>query len=241
MAEVNGWLATADIDYAGCTVEDRIDLSQRFLRRIFNDGSLEKGGRLHHGFWQEMPKSRRLQYLRLQGQPIAAVDFAQMSVRLAYAQVGTCPPQGDLYFVPGVGGSREGVKQVMNALLAGDKLPSRMPQGTRHHFPVRVKIEEVIEGIRMRHPALVPLFASSQWMHHQSVESRVILRSVLQLKALGIVALPIHDCLLVRYDKAEVAKEVMERAFEDVSGGKGQADVDLSPLAQVLVKQSKVA
>jgi len=241
MSEVNGMLAQADLSYAGCEVEDRVDLSQRFLRRIFNDASLQRGGRLYHGFWQEMGRELRSQYLRIEGQPIASVDFAQMSVHLAYAQVGTRPPEGDLYFIPGVGGSRHGVKQVMNALLASDKVPTRMPQGTRHLFPARVKIRDVVQGIRERHPALEPLFGSSQWALHQNTESRVILRSILRLKELGLVALPVHDCLLVRYDKAQVAREVMELAFEEVSGGKGHADVDLSPSAQALVGQVRAA
>lgn len=241
MHEVNSWLSDADLEYAGCAHEDRIDLGQRFLRRIFNDGSLHRGGRLHHGFWQDMPKDQRRHFLRIEGQPIASVDFAQMSVRLAYAQVGAVPPDGDLYSIPGLGGnSREGIKRVMNAMLASDKLPTRMPQGTRSLFPSRVKIADVVEGITRSHPQLARVFGSSQGTVHQNMESRVILCAILELKALGVVALPVHDCLLTRWDQAGLVKEVMERAFEEVSGGRGQAEIELSPPAQALIRASAI-
>lgn len=73
------------------------------------------------------------------------------------------------------------------------------------------------------------------------MESRVILSAVLKLKTLAVVALPIHGCLLVRWDQAESAKEVMEVAFEQVTGGKGQAEIDFSPLALSLVSQTTVS
>lgn len=161
MVEVNGWLAEADLSCLG-PEEDRIDLGHRFLRRIFNDGSLDRGGRLHHGFWQDMRKDQRLDYLRIEDQPIASVDFAQLSVRLAYLQVGAAPPHGDLYWKPELGGnSREGIKRVMNAMFASDKVPTRMPQGTRSLFPARVSIGEVVAEITRRHAPLAHLFGSS--------------------------------------------------------------------------------
>lgn len=241
MSEVNAWLAQAELAYVGDPEEDRVDVGDRYMRRIFNEGRFDRGGRLNGGFWQSLNRERRRQYVRIEGQPVAFVDFAQLSVRLAYAHAGKSPPEGDLYFVPGVGGKRDGVKKVMNALLASDKVPTRMPQGTREYFPSTVKIAEVIEGICRQHPDLVRHFGSSQSGIHQNIESRVIIDALLRLKGLGIVSLPVHDCLIVRWDRAGVAKEVMEQSFERVSGGRGKADIELAPLAQVLAMQLSVA
>lgn len=236
MVEINDWLSKADISWTGCEVSDGVDLGERHLRRIFNDGSLERGGRLYHGFWQELKKEGRKESLRINGVPVASVDFAQMSVRLSYAQVGAQPPDGDLYRVYGVGGSREGVKKVMNALLASGKLPTRMPQGTRALFPDQVRIADVIEALSRRHPALVPLFGTAQALIHQNIESRVIVRALLSLKELGVVALPIHDCLLVSARDVSVAEKILESTFEEVTGVRGRVEVDL-PLS-VLPKGS---
>lgn len=239
MVEINDWLSRADIGWAGCEVTDGVDLGERHLQRIFNDGSLERGGRLFHGFWQGLKKEGRKELLRINGLPVASVDFAQMSVRLAYAQVGAQPPEGDLYRVYGVGGSREGVKKVMNALLASDKLPKRMPQGTRTLFPAQVSIADVIEALSRRHPELLPLFGTSQALIHQNIESRVIVRALLRLKELGIVALPIHDCLLVSAEDVYVTEQILESTFEEVTGVRGKVEVDL-PLS-VLTKGSSGA
>jgi len=232
MSELNSWLAKADLEYLTAE-DDRVDLGQRYLRRIFNQGSLDKGGRLYGGFWQDLSREKRSMLL-IDGQPIASVDFAQMSVRLSYAQVGApIPTDGvdDLYSVVGLGGSRDGVKLVMNALLAADKIPQRMPQGTREYFPARVKIADIIEAISRRHPALAQLFGSAQSGTHQHIESRVILRVMARLRDLGVVALPVHDCVLVPWSNAALAKAVMEQMFEEETGGKGLAEVELSPMA----------
>jgi hypothetical protein len=227
MVEINDWIAQADLGWAGCDVSEGVDLGQRYLRRIFNDGSLDRGGRLFYGFWQDLKKAPRKQFLRIDGRPIASLDFAQMSVRLAYSQVGVKPPDGDLYSVLGVGGRREGVKQVLNALFAASKLPSRMPQGARELFPRRIKVADVIEAISHRHPALVPLFGTAQALVHQNIDSRVVVRSLLKLKMLGVVALPIHDCLLVKDVHASLTKEVLETAFLEETGVEGKVEVDM--------------
>lgn len=226
MIELNHWLAQADLRWAECEVSMGVDLGQRFLRRIFNDGSLDKGGRMFFGFWQGLSKVDRLAYLRIDGQPVASLDFAQMSVRLAYGQVGVLPPEGDLYQVYGVGGSRDGVKQVMNALFASKRIPTRFPQGTRALFPRGVKIHHVIDAISRRHPALVALFGSGQALTHQFLESTIIIRSLLRLKELGVVALPVHDCILVEKPDVIIAKEVLETMFWEVSGVKGKVEVE---------------
>ncbi|KGO99771.1 hypothetical protein [Novilysobacter defluvii] len=227
MVEINEWLAQADLGWAGCEVSDGVDLGQRYLRRIFNDGSLERGGRLFNGFWQELKKEARQDLLRIEGRPVASLDFAQLAVRLAYGQVGVEPPTGDLYGVPGVGASREGVKKVFNALLAADKLPTRMPQGTRQLFPRWVKIEDVIKAISLRHPALVPLFGTAQALVHQNMESRVVVKALLALKERGVIALPVHDCLLVKDEHASLGREALEEAFRDITGVRGRVEVEL--------------
>jgi orotidine-5'-phosphate decarboxylase len=53
------------------------------------------------------------------------------------------------------------------------------------------------------------------------------MRALLQLKREEIIALPIHDCVVVRADHAERARVVMEEAFQLVMpGAKATADVD---------------
>src|SRR5262245_38071374 len=100
MDQVNAWLAAADLscDYVG---EDGVEITDdaRYLRRIFNNGSLEAGGRLFGGFWQRLSKERRLTEVLIEGEPPLALDFGQMAPRIAYSLDGARPPDGDLYRV----------------------------------------------------------------------------------------------------------------------------------------------
>lgn len=225
MIQINGWIAQANLSYDG---PELIDLGQRYLRRIFNDGSLDQGGRLYHGFWQEMSKDDRAS-LRIDGSPVVSLDFAQMSVRTAYALAGVDPPKGDLYDIPGANGSREGIKLVLNALIAGDKMPTRMPRGARKHFRNNVKVTDVVRAIGRQHPVLIPLFGKAHGLSLQHWESQVIVTALLRLQAIGVVALPIHDCLLVGKDQEETAKEMLEMASLEVLGQRLRVEVEGAP------------
>lgn len=124
MDRINGWIAQADLSWGGDPVAARVDLSQRHLRRIFNDGRFDCGGRLYGGFWQSCKRADRLHDLWISGEPVAELDYCQSAVRQAYAQVGAEPPPGDLYMISGLGLYRAEVKAVLNALLSSGNPPA---------------------------------------------------------------------------------------------------------------------
>jgi hypothetical protein len=227
MHAINAWIAQADLQWTGKPV----DTGRRFLKRIFNDGSLQRGGRMYHAFWITESSTDRLAHLLIDGQPIASLDYSQMGIRLAYSDARAPLPKGDLYDV-GMGWPREGVKQVLNALLSADELKKQFPQGTRVFFTRRLRFAIVLKAISARHPALVKLFGTAQALAHQRIESEIIVRCLLALKDMGVVALPVHDSLLVPFTHRRLAKEVMERIFREVTGREGK--VKVSPLRRLL-------
>lgn len=230
MLDVNRWLAVADVDWWGVPEEDGVDPGDRFLRRIFNNGSLEHGGRLFGGFWQNLSSEARLEGIRIDGMRVASVDFGQMGVRLAYALAGATPPLGDLYAIPGIRGSREGVKKLLGALLAADRMPKRMPAGTRQYFHATAKIHDVVDAIARHHAPIQHLFGTGLAFPIMYQESQVLLAVLRHLRDVGIVALPIHDCVLVRCDRAQETKAIMEEVFFSVTGVKGDAVIQLPSL-----------
>jgi hypothetical protein len=66
-------------------------------------------GRLFGGFWQGLQRERR-SGIRIDGEPVATLDYSSMFARLAYASKGVRPPAGDLYAIPGLEGRRDAVK-----------------------------------------------------------------------------------------------------------------------------------
>jgi hypothetical protein len=96
---------------------DLIDPTRLVLRRYFNNGGWNQGGRLFGGFWMNMPRNARLRLIRIGGERIANVDYGQLFPRLTYVRAQADQPQSDLYDIGGDGSCREGWKKLLNALL----------------------------------------------------------------------------------------------------------------------------
>ena len=81
VVRLNGWLAAApltitDTSALGFSNEGfLIDPTRRTVRRIFNNGKWDEGGRLYGGFWEVMPRAERFRLLRIRGEPVANVDY----------------------------------------------------------------------------------------------------------------------------------------------------------------------
>jgi hypothetical protein len=219
MDRVNAWLGAADLScYAIGEDGAEITDDDRFLRRIFNNGSLEAGGRLFGGFWQRLSKKRRLTDVLIDGEAPVALDFGQMAPRIAYGLVGATPPVGDLYCVAPFERNREGIKPVLNALLASETWPKRFPMGTRSGFPKHVSIDDVLEAIRQGHSALVPLFGTGACHRIFFLESQVLVAALLKLIDRNVVALPIHDCILVPRSEMDTGRTAMLASFREIVG-----------------------
>lgn len=70
-----------------------MSISQRRLRRHVTllpgvTLNFDDGGRLFGSFWQTLQKARRRASLRIEGQPVAEVDFSALFIRLAYGGLG---------------------------------------------------------------------------------------------------------------------------------------------------------
>ena len=226
MTAINAWIAGASLWWLGDFKADKIDVGQRALKRIFNNGSLDAGGRLYGGFWQYAKSALRIDSIIINDQAVASLDFAQSALRMAYAQIGVEPPRGDLYAIWGLEGYRSETKKIVNALLSADTLPRRFPKGTRGEMPRSWKFERVLDAIQRYHAPIVSLFGSASGLRFMRDESEILIRTLRRLQSLGIVALPIHDCVLVGWSHRETAKRVMEESFHEVLGVIGVVEVE---------------
>jgi len=227
MLRLNDWLARADIvcDYPDEHGRPR-DTGDRWLRRIFNNGRLDEGGRLYGGFWQSMGKDARLEDLTIGEEPVVSLDFGQCAINIAYAEMGAEPPMGDLYLVPGLEDCREGVKALLNAQLHRPKELIRFPRGVRQLFPKHYKVGDVVEHILRHHSAIRSLLHAGFGIRGFFTESQILMRSLLELMDRGVVALPIHDCLVIALPNASVARDVMQASFKEVTGALVDVEVD---------------
>lgn len=195
-----------------------MDTNDLCLRRIFTQNSFECGGRLFGGFWQNLPKKRRLDAIFLDGEEIIELDFGQMTARIFYGFSGVAPLSGDLYEIPGFEQNRKGVKKVFNAMASSKEKLSRMPKGARALFPGGETIKDVMDRIEHHHSAIAEHFFKGASHRAQLVESNILINILMELKGLGISALPIHDAVLVPRSKEKQACQVMKTVFKKHAG-----------------------
>lgn len=223
--EINAFLATANVSLstqAGKLLVDRdqsvIGSHQRSLRRIFNNGNWDDGGRLFGGFWMNMERGQRFRSIRIGGEKVANVDFSALFPRLAYTLAKARPPRGDLYEYSEVSGQRDGWKKLTNALLFATKPLSAWPKDTKHLFSEEVTLREAVVTIKKKHAAIADLFEHGAGFQLMRIESDMLIQTVARLRAENIVALPLHDSVLVAKKFAARAKELMEEQFKRHTG-----------------------
>lgn len=225
MRTINAWLTEANIEFNEVALERYrpIDTGNRTLRRYFIRGSFESGGRLFGGFWQGLGKDERLDGLTINDKDVVGLDYGQMAPRILYGLAKAQPPEGDLYDIPGLtfvnGRSyRDGVKKIMNALMFSDGLPKRKPMGTKSALPPSLTIQQITDLILQAHPAIAHLLGTEVGHMAQFIESQVMVKVLLTLREEGIVALPIHDGMVVPVEAEAKAKAVMMDTFRDEVG-----------------------
>jgi hypothetical protein len=218
LRRINDAIRGADITIDHSVLSRPVDPGARLLRRHFSDGEFDKGGRLFGGFWQPMKKTERGQALRIAGEAVAVLDFGQMGLRMAYAQEGATVPPGDAYAIPGM--TRDGVKLMVSALLFADRPLVRMPKGARKFFG-RITVADVTNILRQHYAPIAHHFGTRFGMGLMYQESTVLLRVLLTLLDAGIVALPIHDAIVVQQSAADHAQGVMLESFRSLVGADG--------------------
>ena len=220
---LNTFLGEADIAF----VDDGlglVDPNSRSMARYFtladDDGAprFDRNGRLFGGFWQNLRKDRR-RGIQIEGEAVANLDFASMFPRLAYASVGAAAPEGDLYAIPGLERHRRAVKMAVNCLLMDDfhrtKWPAELTTAIEGGdasatLPAGWTVKRTKDAILQKHPVLRPCFGVGLGLTLMYRESQILVRVLEEMKAQGIVALGLHDGLLLPRSRAEEGRMMME-------------------------------
>ena len=219
MNSINAYLAQADIscNYFNTNPNDR------YLRRIFNNESFNEGGRLYGGFWQRLMSEIRYEHIRINKDMIAECDYGQMSIVLLYAEAEAQDqlPEGDLYDLSAFGIPQEcraGIKKVMQAIINSPDIPKRLPKGARKHIPSTISLQQILTAIEQKHPVIYPLKNSNRGMQLFRKESDILVDVLLTLQKHDVVALPIHDAVLVADEDKDIAVRVMKEVFREHTG-----------------------
>ena len=224
-------------------VSDRL-LKRRFVLLKGDDEAaprFDRGGRLFGGFWMGLASSRRGN-IRISGEPIADLDYSSMFARLAYAAIGQDAPDGDIYALPELEAYRSGIKLAFNIFLFDSKrLRSKWPKdemgigvgddAAAKADPNSVAArfdgllpagwenpERLRKAILNKHPALKEAFGHRLGYSLMFTESCVLVRVLGELMMRrNIIALPLHDGLMVAQSQSHEAAEVMRKVAKEMT------------------------
>ncbi|MBN3790440.1 hypothetical protein [Burkholderia sp. Ac-20353] len=222
MREINGWLRGADIKLVSSSSLD-VDLWNRHLKRYFNAGSFELGGRLYGGFWQRMNKDERKDLL-IDGEQAMELDYSQVGPRILYSMVGA-KMDLDAYAVPGYEAHRDGIKKLFAAMINTGAQLVRFPAKVRELFPRGTKAASVCSAILRHHPAIANHFHKQRGLAVMFKESQIMVSVLLRMKATGIVALPVHDATIVAAGRVDEARAIMLEEFNAHTGLEGAVSI----------------
>ncbi|MFJ7566729.1 hypothetical protein ACIQW9_07200 [Herminiimonas sp. NPDC097707] len=223
LRSINAWIEEADLQLNSDGVTT-VPYDRR-LRRLFNNGSFSDGGRLFGGFWMAMSKVNRPQ-ISLDGKPMITLDYSQMGPRILYGLVGQPFDDGDAYSLPDMETYRDGVKRMFGAMMFYKKPMRRFPNGLDEFVGSGINAKRVSDAILAKHPLIKHLFYGGLGLSCMFKESEILIEVLLRLRDLRIVALPIHDAIMVSEDMEDIATKVMLEVFRARTGIDGLVKVE---------------
>ncbi len=193
-------------------------------RRIFHNGCMKSGGQWYGG-WTNFKSDERCSFI-IDGHPVVQVDVNAMILCLLACftgkpmnMIGSFQDiyQAVLFQIPNIANARDKVKQVVMELIgSGD------PHKEKPSLDSEI-LNSVDEYIYIRdlclqaYPALACLNKKRfNYINDLSYyEADILTRALLSLKKIGVVAYPVHDCLIVRLGNEFDAVQTFKQVFKD--------------------------
>ena len=200
----------------------KLDQSQRYLKRVFNNESLEDGGRFYGGWWQSIPSEYR-KYISLNGDLTIEMDYSSIHIHLLYAELqSSCPHKDHYVFGKLTKAFRPVTKTLMMILINASSekaaLAAAEKQGLFNDgLPKGIETpKDYVEEIYAHHEPIKEFFGSGYGVKLQFKDSQIAEAVMLQM--LPEPCLPVHDSFIVRKDQAQKLKRAMNEQFKLFTG-----------------------
>jgi hypothetical protein len=205
------------------------DLSRDFHNGDDPDYAFDQGGRLTDHAPISLTSLRKVQRLgvTIDREQTCELDIQACQLTLIYGLTDTPMAQTrDPYDIPGL--SRVVVKKLVNMAIGKGDQPIQWPKGFRRELvdggeaplPAKMTCKVAWSMVLKVHPILAELKSRRlDWARLQYSESRMLMATLVQLMdAHGVVALPVHDCIIVPVSQKDLGMEVFKRNFKQVCG-----------------------
>jgi hypothetical protein len=246
LSAYNQHLAVTDIRLSDSVVGDsrpdgpmpKVDLTNKFVRRIFANGSWDEGGRFYGGWWQTVPREWRSQIL-IDGKPLAELDYSGLHVVLLYALAGLDYWKEigrDPYWLDGYERSdrmRGFLKLVLLCCLFADSqekaikaMRSKVHEredglwGRSEEYgwvaDEEIDLKKLVEAFAEAHPRIRRYFFSDYSTKLQRIDSLIAERVISEFTGKEIPILVLHDSFLIEGLKFDQLFTAMALSIDEV-------------------------
>lgn len=221
ITEANAFISSQSITLNG----QRLNPLQ--MRRIFNQSSWERGGRLYCSAWQNKSKEERGQ-LQINQHATVERDYSGLHMNMAYAMVTgkVCPTYPYDYTAYGL--DLQLFKPLMKvstlivyncdnvnkAMWAINEKIKELPVELRQ----QVTGKKVLQMIQDKHQAISKLFCTGFGLALQYADSQLTSSILGQCLRDGVVALPVHDSYIVPVEHDDYLQGLMGDVFRQAYG-----------------------
>lgn len=204
-----------------------IDLSQRQLHRVFNDGKFNIGGRFYGGWWQNCPKELRPLIL-INGERTVEKDYKALHPSLIYLKETGALPDGDPYEIPDYEGClilRKFMKQatlsMMNAPTFEKGLGAARSELTKSNdfsdddkkYIRSIGVKQLLDLHKTAHPIFWKYMGKDMGKKLQYLDSKIAESVLTELTKKRICCLPVHDSFIVSRNHLKTLIQTMRHSF----------------------------
>jgi hypothetical protein len=174
------------------------------LHRIWNE-NWRRNGRLYGCWIQNLPKRDR-HTLVLNKESVAEPDYPALHCRLLYDRAGKAIPDRP-FEIDGWG--RSEVKRAFYTMVNAATWDAARRAITGHLK--RSGAAELMQAVAFKHSAVSELLCSGIGAQLMFIDAQIMCQNLTDLNRAGILALPIHDSVIVQAKNEGRALEIMER------------------------------
>ena len=194
------------------------------LHRVFNNGSFELGGRFYGAFHLRMPKELR-PFIRMNDGKTIELDYSAQHIRMLYHWEGN-DYRDDPYEALCDSPEERNFYKLLQLIVVNADNEKIAIQALRQvirdkGFKCKIRDKDLyplVEKFKQAHKPIANYLTSGVGRRLQNIDSRITEFILMELKNLGIPALPVHDSFIVE-DKYEGAlAEKMNEGYERVMG-----------------------
>ena len=210
---INEFMAQHEITYLGNVQCNR---SATTYSRIFNGGSLEKGGR-YFGHWAQTLPSAERRLIRIDGQAVMDLDYQTMFYNLLLSHDGADQPNaGDAFSIPGHEQYRTQFKKLAYSMLNSTRALKAFPEGFNKGGWDQGFTK--LKSLLISHlPLLLKYDGTGVGLNLMKMESDIITKACENMMIHNNGFVIMHDGLLVPKN-AKYPEECMREAYSQYLG-----------------------